>query len=82
MGISLSLSCPHCGGALSVDEGATTTSCPYCSALLAIEGDDGVEKITYKNNLDKDRATAIARGWMGGGPPNGRSISVGRSICG
>ncbi len=67
MGISLSLSCPHCGGALSLDEGAKTASCPYCSALLAIEGDDGVEKITYKNNLDADRAVAIARGWMGGG---------------
>ncbi len=67
MGISLSMNCPHCGGALSVDEGSKTTSCPYCSALLAIEGDDGVHKITYQNNLNRDKAVAVAKGWMGGG---------------
>lgn len=67
MGISLSLNCPHCGGTLSVEEGARTTSCPYCSALLAIEGDDGVDRITYQDGLDRGRAVAIARNWMGGG---------------
>lgn len=67
MGISLSLNCPMCGGALSLEEGSKTTSCPYCSALLAIEGDEGVRKLTYKNNLDKDKAISVAKGWMSGG---------------
>ncbi len=67
MGISISLNCPMCGGALSLAEGDRMTSCPYCSAMLAIEGDDGVNKLTYKNNLDRDKAIGISRSWMGGG---------------
>lgn len=67
MGISLSLNCPMCGGTLSLEEGSKAASCPYCSALLAIEGDDGVSRLTYKNNLDNEKAIGAAKSWMGGG---------------
>jgi hypothetical protein len=67
MGISLSMNCPMCGGALSLEEGSKTTTCAYCGALLAIEGDEGINKLTYKNNLDKDKAISIAKSWMHGG---------------
>lgn len=67
MGISISMSCPACGGALSVEEGSKTTSCPYCSLLLAIEGDNGVERIMLTNNLDREKTIAAVKGWMGGG---------------
>jgi hypothetical protein len=63
MGISVSMNCPKCGGALSVDEGSKTTTCPYCSLLLEIQGDDGVKKIMLTNNLDKDKAIARVKGW-------------------
>jgi hypothetical protein len=67
MGITLSMNCPTCGGAVSVQEGAKIVSCPYCSLLLSIEGDQGVSKIMLKNKLDKSKAESIARNWMSGG---------------
>lgn len=67
MGISVSMSCPSCGGALSVEDGVKTTSCPYCSLMLHIEGDNGVEKIMFTNRLDRDRATDAVKKWMKGG---------------
>jgi hypothetical protein len=67
MGITLSMNCPMCGGAVSVPEGEEITSCPYCSLLLSIEGDQGVSKIMLKNKLDAAGAEAAARGWMSGG---------------
>lgn len=63
MGISVSMSCPNCGGALSIEEGSKTTTCPYCSMLLEVQGDDGVKKIMFTNNLDKDKAVAAVKGW-------------------
>jgi hypothetical protein len=66
-GISLSMSCPNCGGALKVDEGANITSCPYCSALLSIEGDGGVRKITFRNAVTREQSLqAVQRWWRGG----------------
>ncbi|MCD1296075.1 hypothetical protein CUJ83_13815 [Methanocella sp. CWC-04] len=67
MEISISMNCPSCGGALSIEEGSRTTSCPYCSSLLAVEGDGGVSKIMFTNNLDRDKAIASAKKWMKGG---------------
>jgi hypothetical protein len=67
MGISVSMNCPSCGGSLSIEEGSKTTSCPYCTSLLAIQGDGGVEKIMFTNNLDNAKAVAVAKKWMGGG---------------
>lgn len=67
MGITLSMNCPSCGGAVSVSEGVRMASCPYCSLLLSIEGDQGVSKIMLKNRLDRNKAESLAREWMSGG---------------
>ena len=66
-GISLSMSCPNCGGALALDEGAHYTSCPYCTAMLTVEGDDGVRKIMFKNKVTRVQSIeAVQRWWKGG----------------
>lgn len=67
MGITLSMNCPACGGAVSVQEGTDIASCPYCSLLLSVEGDQGVSKIMLKNKLDASKAESTARNWMSGG---------------
>jgi hypothetical protein len=67
MGITLSLNCPSCGGAVSVQEGASIASCPYCSLLLSVEGDQGVSRLMLKNKLDRSKAETAARNWMSGG---------------
>jgi hypothetical protein len=67
MSITLSMNCPACGGAVSVQEGTDIASCPYCSLLLSVEGDQGVSKIMLKNKLDASKAESTARNWMSGG---------------
>ncbi|HMK47037.1 MAG TPA: hypothetical protein VK436_10470 [Methanocella sp.] len=67
MGISLSMNCPNCGGDVSVEEGVRYTSCKYCSAILSIEGDEGVNRITFRNKLNRDRAIDAVRQWWRGG---------------
>lgn len=67
MSISLSMTCPNCGGALSVDDGMTVTSCPYCTSLLAIEGDNGVRNVMFRNTVTQPKALeAVQRWWRGG----------------
>ncbi|HEY3272255.1 MAG TPA: hypothetical protein VGJ92_00760 [Methanocella sp.] len=66
-GISLNMNCPNCGGALSLNEGAHYTSCPYCTAMLAVEGDEGISKITFKDKITRVQAVeAVQRWWRGG----------------
>ena len=66
-GISLSMSCPNCGGALAVGEGARYASCQYCNAMLAIEGDDGIRKIMFRARVARAQAVeAVQRWWRGG----------------
>ena len=66
-GISLNMSCPNCGGALALDEGSHYTSCPYCTAMLAVEGDEGVRKITFKDKITRVQAVDAVRRWWHGG---------------
>lgn len=66
-GISLSMNCPNCGGSVSIGEGARYASCQYCNAMLAIEGDDGVRRITFKSKVTRVEAVgAVQRWWRSG----------------
>lgn len=65
--ISVNLSCPSCGGAISAEEGARLTNCRYCDALLSLDSDGGVFKSTYKNNVNDQQATAVLKGWFAHG---------------
>lgn len=62
--ISVNLSCPSCGGALSIEEGARFTNCGYCDALLFTEGEGGVFKTTFRNNFNQDRTAGVLREWL------------------
>ncbi len=61
--ISVGLSCPACGGAISVVEGENTIVCPYCSSTLFIEGDDGISTLAFKNRLTQEKAVQASQGW-------------------
>jgi hypothetical protein len=63
-GISLSLSCPSCGGSLTSLEGQRTIACPYCRSLLSITGDKGVYTVMYRNTLDDSRVKAELAKWF------------------
>jgi hypothetical protein len=65
--MSINLSCPSCGGALSIEEGAKLTNCKYCDALLGVEGEGGVFKTTFKNNVGDQQAAGTLNNWFGKG---------------
>jgi len=65
--ISVNMSCPNCGGAIAAEEGAKVTNCQYCDALLSLQGEGGVFKTTYKNNVNDQQATQILKNWFGHG---------------
>lgn len=61
--LSVGLSCPACGGALTIDEGQQRINCQYCSSTLFVEGDNGVQTIAFKNKLTKDNVIQSSGGW-------------------
>lgn len=63
-GISLNLSCPSCGGAVTSVEGQRTIACPYCHTLLHVEGDRGTYTVMFHNNLDDQRVQQELSKWF------------------
>ncbi len=43
----ISLTCPHCGGALEISEDAKQANCPFCDSTVII--DDEVKPIRFSN---------------------------------
>ena len=62
-GLSVGLSCPACGGALSLDEGENTVICNYCNSTLFVEGDKGVTTIAFRLKALRDSAVASSQAW-------------------
>ncbi|MFQ6107828.1 MAG: hypothetical protein ACE5QF_09650 [Thermoplasmata archaeon] len=67
MGITVSLSCPSCGGPVRVADASRTTSCPYCDSLLYVEESDGVRSIVYKNVMDRHAVLRTVAEWFNEG---------------
>jgi hypothetical protein len=61
--LSVGLSCPSCGGALSIEEGESVVNCKYCDSMLFIEGDKGVQTVAFKNKMDPQRVMQAAETW-------------------
>ena len=61
--LSIGLSCPSCGGAISVQEGESSVNCRYCGSTLYIEGDNGVNTIAFKNLLEREGAVNAIKEW-------------------
>lgn len=61
--LSVGLSCPTCGGAISLPEGENVVSCQYCGSALFIEGDQGVTTIAFKNKAQRDAAMMATQRW-------------------
>jgi DNA-directed RNA polymerase subunit RPC12/RpoP len=63
MGIEVGLNCPACGGAIKVVEGENTVNCQYCGSMLFVEGDAGVETISFKNMITRETAVVASSSW-------------------
>jgi DNA-directed RNA polymerase subunit RPC12/RpoP len=62
-GISVGLSCPTCGGAISIPEGENIIPCQYCGSTLFVEGDQGVSTIAFSVKMQKDNAMGATQQW-------------------
>jgi len=61
--ITVGLSCPSCGGAITIKEGESVVNCQYCGSTLYAEGDKGVLTIAFKNKLNEQTANGAAQAW-------------------
>jgi hypothetical protein len=61
------LSCPSCGGVLSVELGLRVAVCPYCQKTLLAVGEVGVRRLAVEPEVNAARARETARRWLGKG---------------
>lgn len=61
--LSIGLSCPSCGGAITINEGDNVVNCQYCGSTLFVEGDQGVQTIAFKNKMAREAAVNAAQLW-------------------
>jgi len=71
------LTCPSCGGQITLEEGESLVYCQYCSSYFALDAEEGVGKVIYKAEKTKDEAIASVKNWMKkGGKANDLAASA------
>ena len=58
------LSCPNCGGALTVASGLRVVECPYCGTPLLATSEVGIRRFAVEPQVDSGRARELAREWL------------------
>jgi len=61
--ITVGLTCPSCGGTISISEGEESVNCQYCDSTLHVAGDQGVTTISMRNMVTEDKAMDVTRKW-------------------
>lgn len=58
------LTCPSCGGTVTLAEGWTNARCRYCETPVAVVGERGVARLMVLDRLDRSAASASVRTWL------------------
>ena len=61
------LTCPSCGGTLTVATGLRVVECSYCETPLLAVSEIGVRRWSVRPELDAPRAREVARQWLSKG---------------
>lgn len=61
--LSVGLTCPVCGGSISVGDGEKNIECKYCNSALHIDGDEGVMIAAFKNKVTREQSIEAVRKW-------------------
>lgn len=61
------LSCPSCGGALSVEPGVRVVSCPFCSTPLLATSELGLRRFSVRPAHGLEDARRSVKRWLGSG---------------
>ena len=60
----IGLTCPSCGGQITLEEGEALACCEYCGSFFALDAEEGVGEVTYKCEKTKEQAVASVKEWM------------------
>jgi len=60
------LSCPNCGGMVSIPEGQAIVKCPYCEQRSFVRGERGLRRYQVAQRIDREQATAGLRQFLTG----------------
>ncbi|MDO5847382.1 MAG: hypothetical protein Q4Q20_03670 [Methanocorpusculum sp.] len=65
--VVVGLTCPACGGQITLEEGDGLACCKFCGSFFALDAEEGVSKIMYRMEKTADDAKAAVRAWMKSG---------------
>ncbi len=66
--ILVSMTCPSCGGQVQCEEGEQLVLCKFCNSVFSLGSDKGSGRVMYNIAVDREKALAKVRAWMGDGP--------------
>jgi len=59
------LSCPRCGGMITIPEGMAIVICPFCEMRSVVRGENGVRRYQVPTRVDRPAAEAAFRKFLG-----------------
>lgn len=62
----LGLSCPKCGGTITIPEGQVIVHCPYCDLRSVVHGDRGLRHYQVPCRVDRSQATTAYQAFLRG----------------
>ncbi|HEX4952828.1 MAG TPA: hypothetical protein VF017_05465 [Thermoanaerobaculia bacterium] len=68
------LSCPSCGGTLSVEGGLHVVRCPFCATHLLALGDAGIRRFSVRPQVAAEAAAGVVKEWLGKGIKKHRAL--------
>lgn len=61
------LTCPSCGGQITLEEGENLACCKFCGLFFALDAEEGVSRIMYKMTKTSADAENAVKTWMKSG---------------
>lgn len=61
------LTCPSCGGQITLEEGENLACCKFCGSFFALDAEEGVSRIMYKMTKTSADAENAVKAWMKSG---------------
>ena len=61
--VVVGLTCPTCGGQITLEEGDGLACCNFCGSFFALDAEAGVSKIMYRMEKTTDNAKAAVMAW-------------------
>ena len=68
------LSCPRCGGMVTIPEGQEIVICPFCDLRSVVSGEHGIRRYQIPQRVDRDAAAAAYQKFLSG------SMAIARDV--